>query len=235
MASKRKASEAEPAFSRSVRDLSWRHPSATFALLLETFSVVSFGGVNLSREEARRRIDGLRLTADFFQALGVRPALGRGFLPEDDDPGAPPVVVLSYPVWQQYFGRDLDLVGEQIAMNDIHSTVVDVLPAGFVYADLSTAIYQPLHVASDPLYRGTNYTIVARLGDDISIERARADMTRLFSLYKESRPGLPSNLRRFGLGPCVRVGSGLKQSSDHGGISVVVLQTRWKEDDLRRL
>jgi len=72
------------------------------------------------------------VTGDYFPVLGVRPARGRFFGPEDDRvPGAAPVLVLSYTAWQRRFGGSADVIGRTIALNGSPFTIVAVAPNGF--------------------------------------------------------------------------------------------------------
>lgn len=68
------------------------------------------------------------VSANYFDLFGVRPVLGRTFLPDDDKLGAPAVLVLSYDYWKNSFGSDTDIVGKTFEMNDRLHTVVGVLP-----------------------------------------------------------------------------------------------------------
>jgi putative ABC transport system permease protein len=81
----------------------------------------------LGREEPERVSTGV-VSAGFFDVLGVQPFLGRTFRPEDDDPGAEPVLVLSHGYWERSFGADRGILGRAFEMNDKPHTVVGVLP-----------------------------------------------------------------------------------------------------------
>jgi hypothetical protein len=71
-------------------------------------------------------------SANYFDVLGVRPILGRGFLPaEDEKPGGAPVAVISYRMWQTRFGANPDIVGQTIELNQHQYTIVGVTPAVF--------------------------------------------------------------------------------------------------------
>jgi putative ABC transport system permease protein len=73
------------------------------------------------------------VTGDFFTLLGVEPVHGRTLLPSDDVPGAAPVMVIGYGLWQRYFGGDPSVVGRTLEWNHKPVTVVGVLPRGFEY------------------------------------------------------------------------------------------------------
>jgi predicted permease len=103
----------------------------------------------LSRPE---RIYGALPTANYFDVLGVRPVLGRGFLPEEESkPGGAPVVVVSYAFWQSHFGSDRSALGQTLQINRHTYTIVGVAPPGFegCKTGLRDDVWIPLVMASD--------------------------------------------------------------------------------------
>jgi predicted permease len=95
-------------------------------------------------------------TARYFSILGVRPALGRLFLPEDDREGAPPVVVLSHAYWTRALGADSSVVGQQITLGAVSATIVGVTRPGFTGLELDpTEAWMPL--TSVMSLRGSNW------------------------------------------------------------------------------
>ena len=93
---------------------------------------VSFGQLTLSGEGEPQQIGGLLVTANYFDVLGVMPIRGRTFLPEEGIvPGAPPVAVISYSLWQRQFGGDPNIISKPIDLNAQPYTVVGVTPPGF--------------------------------------------------------------------------------------------------------
>ena len=86
---------------------------------------------NLAGETGAERIGAVRTTSNMFPLLGVRPLLGRVFLPEEDAPGRPPTVVLSHGLWQRRFGSDPNVVGRAVTLNGQSHEVVGVMPADF--------------------------------------------------------------------------------------------------------
>jgi len=90
-------------------------------------------GFNLNEFQPPEHVLGAQVTWAFFEVFGARPILGRGFLPEEDKPGSPPVVVLSHALWQERFGGRRELVGRSIVLNGEPHTVVGIAPPGFAY------------------------------------------------------------------------------------------------------
>ncbi len=85
------------------------------------------------------RLNGAGVSADLFEALGVRPLRGRALQPEDSDRGADPVVVLSEGTWATYFGRRDDVLETRISLNDVQTRVVGIMPAAFTFPSLASA------------------------------------------------------------------------------------------------
>jgi predicted permease len=93
------------------------------------------------------RVGGLLVSGNYFQVLGLLPAAGRFFVPEEDrDPGAHPVVVLSHGLWRRRFASDSSVVGTGITVNGRRFTVVGVAPPGFVGIQLGepSELFMPL-------------------------------------------------------------------------------------------
>jgi putative ABC transport system permease protein len=119
---------------------------------------------------------------------GIRFALGRGFLQEEDRPSKSRVAVLSYRVWQQRFGADRGITGKTIRLNDDTYNVVGVLPADFQFATNAADfqarshvdIWVPLALNPDKLQRGTHpLRVVARLKPDVTLSQAQAELNVL--------------------------------------------------------
>ena len=102
----------------------YRDQAADFEGLVE-FHQMSFD--LLKRGEPDRVNTGV-VSPNFFDVLGIEPILGRSFVPQDDEPGAPAVLIVSYSYWQSKFGGDRTIVGQVLEMNDRPHTVVGVLP-----------------------------------------------------------------------------------------------------------
>ena len=92
----------------------------------------SFAQMSLTGKSKPERVWGMLASANYFDVLGVRPILGRSFLPaEDEKPGGAPVAVISYRLWQRHFGGNPNIVGQTIEINLHPYTIVGVTPAVF--------------------------------------------------------------------------------------------------------
>src|SRR5215475_4102158 len=104
-------------------------------------------------------------STNLFETLGVRPALGRAFLPGEDRPGGNQVVALSHDLWQRRFGADPHVVGQKLTLNDIVVEVVDVMPPGIQFPPL-TDIWSPIAFTNELLGQREgprNLNVLARL------------------------------------------------------------------------
>jgi predicted permease len=148
--------------------------------------------------EEPERVRGVIASADLFPLLGVQPALGRVFTREEDKPGAPRTVVLSYGLWQRRFGADPKIVGQEIPLGS-PTLVLGVMPQGFKYplGGDNYDFWMPLSnsvAASDLTGRGSVFLpIVARLRAGVPLEQAQAEAdtiaSRLAMQYPETNAG----------------------------------------------
>jgi predicted permease len=124
------------------------------------------------------RARGARVTSNFFDVMGVRPALGRAFVPGEDRPGANRVVVLSHRIWQQRFHGDPSAVGRQLVVNDVARTIVGIMPRHFGYPANHVEIWLPL--ARDPTQQQTFELVgIARMKRGVSLGSAQAELARV--------------------------------------------------------
>ncbi len=152
--------------------------------------------INLTGAGDPERLDGQLVTANVFSILGVAPALGRTFLPNEDQPGQEHVVVLSDALWARRFNRDPSIINRNVALNGESFTVVGVMPRGFFFPVRETELWTPWAMEPDQASgRGDHYLgLVARLKSGVSIERANADLAaigqRLATEYPRTNEGL---------------------------------------------
>jgi macrolide transport system ATP-binding/permease protein len=114
----------------------YRDRNQVFSGLLAYRFVVT----SLSHEGINERAWGFLVSGNYFDVLGVKPALGRAFLPEEDrTPGSHPVVVLSHACWQKRFGADPSIIGRSISINNRAFTIIGVAPEGFIGTEVAYA------------------------------------------------------------------------------------------------
>jgi macrolide transport system ATP-binding/permease protein len=157
--------------------------------------------MNLNEGGQPERIMGVLVSGNYFDALGVTPALGRAFLPEEDrTPGAHPVAVVSYGLWRRRFGADPKLVGRAITLNTQSFTVIGVAPAEFrgVRRGVSPDVYVPIQMImqawpsrrpDDLNNRGFSWlNLMGRLRPGVTREHAQAAMSALSSRIMQVHP-----------------------------------------------
>jgi predicted permease len=144
------------------------------------------------------RLTGYMISADFFSTLGVQPILGRTFHPEDDQPGAAPVVLLSGGFWKRKFGSSPNVVGKSITLDGESYTITGVIPADFTFYGQHRDVYTPIGQWTDPSFRDRRIDMSAhaagRLKPGATLSQAKADMDgiaeNLATAYPEADKGL---------------------------------------------
>lgn len=147
--------------------------------------------LDLTGEGTAQHLQARQISAGFFSLLGVHPALGREFLPEEDKPGAEPVAMIGYALWQGKFGGDPQIVGKTIKLSEMNYTVVGVLPEHFWFylpPDVMTPIgnNNTLWRKNRELRSGTY--AVARLRPGVKLSEARAEMTGIADRLAKEYP-----------------------------------------------
>jgi putative ABC transport system permease protein len=155
---------------------------------------------NLTGEGEPERVQGFRVSPDYFEALDVRPLLGRTFAPDEDVEGRNRVLVLSYGLWRRRFGGDVNIIGRPIAVNGIERTVIGVLPPRVAYPAPGD-IWTPLALDSAVWQsRRSHWLLVTgRLAPGATVETAQAELAtiagRLRTAYPETNTGWGVNVR----------------------------------------
>jgi predicted permease len=117
------------------------------------------------------------VTSNTFRLLRARPLLGRDFAAADEQPGAEPVVIVRYELWERTFGADPDVIGRIVRIDGRPARIIGVMPRGFTFPS-TQELWMPLLPTSAALQRLTGYAqfAYARLRDGVSVQRARDDM-----------------------------------------------------------
>ena len=180
--------------------LDWKTQSKSF----EQMAAYTSADLNLTGDAEPERLTGVKATAEYFKTYGIKPVLGRTFLPEEDAPGKNRVVVLSYPFWQRLFGGTADVIGRPVQLNGEPYTIVGVAPRGFGLASKVDAwvpmAFDPEETANNN--RGSHYiNVVARLRPGVTVAQAEAEMKvladQLARQYPDSNKGWSILLMRL--------------------------------------
>ena len=174
----------------------WREQSQSFERLVAIL-VRSF---DLTGAHQPERFDGYVVSAGFFDALGVKAALGRTFMPGEDEPGRDQVVVLKHSLWERRFGADPSIVGRTLTLNAKTFTVIGVMPPDFNFPFNGAEMWAPL--AFDDKTKqgrgGHHLRTMGLLKPGVSVAQANADLDaisrRAESLFPESNTGLSANV-----------------------------------------
>lgn len=182
----------------------------------QTFSsLLLYGGVvgTLSGLGDPRPLDYEIVSGNYFQTLGVKPALGRPFLPEEDGaPGGHPVAVISHDLWTREFGSDPQITGRTVGINGHVLQIVGVAPAGFRGLNLllPTSVWVPMAMYRElypipawiNLRRALVFSVVGRLKPDVTPQRAEAELQSLAQelarQYPKDNQGRTPKLIRIG-------------------------------------
>jgi putative ABC transport system permease protein len=162
---------------------------------LKTFDALAgysvFTRLNLESPTGTVSLRAVKGTDNFFDVFGVKPILGRTYLPGEDQPGKDDVAVLSYEVWQSYFGGKPDAVGKVVRLDGTPYTVIGVMPAGFRFPlGVQNAIYTPLH--TNPAWlqsRGMHWMkTIGLVKAGVSHQQAQADIDRVMASLGRAYP-----------------------------------------------
>jgi putative ABC transport system permease protein len=164
-----------PEFSVSPPNyLDWEKQTKSY----EYIAAYTGATLNLTGEGEPQRLVGIKATAHYFGAMGIKPILGRMFLPEEDAMGKNHVVVLSYGFWQRVFGGARDIVGRAIQLNGEPYQVVGVAPAGGLTTKVDAwtpMAFTPKETANDA--RGGHYiNVIGRLKPGVTFRQAKAEL-----------------------------------------------------------
>ena len=151
----------------------------------------AFDNFTLTGEGDPAQLNGLRVTPGFFPTLGIAPALGRNFLPEEDAPNGPNVVILSHEFWQTRFGGRATIVGQNIQLNGLSWQVVGVMPPRLSNPFTQSQVFAPRvfevsGLSPAQVQVGAGYSQpIARLKPGVTVEQAKAELTGIAKAYRE--------------------------------------------------
>ena len=173
--------------------------------LWETAAAYDEWRVSLVENGVAQRIDAAFVDGSWFDVLGVEPAIGRFFLPEEAEPGSAQVLVLSWGLWQEQFGGDTAVLGRSVEANGVVRTIVGVAPRDLEDPGLSGGSFgTPRMWAPTPQYFVTNsrgsrsFTALIRLREGVSLASAQAQVDalqrQLVAEYPENNEGYRARL-----------------------------------------
>jgi putative ABC transport system permease protein len=174
------------AFSYTQDYAAWKSHSRT---LSQIAGYMSFQA-NFTGGGEAERVTGGYATMSLFPLLGVQPAIGRTFLPEEDRPGGPPVAILSRGFWKRRFGGDPAVIGKALTLDANTYTVVGVLPATFLIPDRHESDYDlwvPFAISETGKAKAIMLQVIGRLKPGIGIGAVRSDLEPLMQQFRRKR------------------------------------------------
>ena len=170
--------------------LDWKSQNQSF----EELSLYRWWSANLTGNDSPERIQGFLVTANFFDAMGMKPIMGRNFSAEENQPGKDSVAIIAHSLWQRRFGGDPNIVNKTITVNTVARTVIGVMPERFNFPK-GAEVYAPLAMTPELMRNrlSHSYYVIGRLKPGVSIENSQADIdnitARLEQQFPESNAG----------------------------------------------
>jgi putative ABC transport system permease protein len=171
--------------------IDWREQNQSF----EQIIAINYRSFDLTGAHQPERFVGHGVSAGFFDALGVKAAIGRTFLPGEDEPGRDQVVVLKHSLWERRFGADPNIVGRTLTLDAKTFTVIGVMPPDFNFPFNGGEMWAPLAFDDkEKQERGRNYLQpMGLLKPGVSVAQADADLDaisrRAQQLFPETNAG----------------------------------------------
>src|SRR5262245_9168581 len=152
----------------------WKARQSVF----EDMAALEWGKFSLTGDGEPQQIYSNSVTSNFFTLLGVAPALGRTFSPEEEKPGANKVVVLSNNFWQTRYGGDLNIIGREILLDDEKYAVIGVMPAEFEFMISYINLWVPMAYTQEEWANRKSHhlNVVARMKRGVSLREAQAEI-----------------------------------------------------------
>src|SRR3954447_13291827 len=168
--------------------LDWQKQATVFAGM-GAFAEKTF---NLTGVGEPERLEGRRVSANLFDLLGVKPVIGRNFVPEEDKPGTK-VALLNESLWKRRFGSDPSVIGRALNLNGESYTVVGVLPRSVqlpAFGNWRDQVWVPLAFTSEEAAsRGNHYLeVIGRMKPGVKLEQARAEMATIMARLAQQYP-----------------------------------------------
>jgi predicted permease len=165
--------------------LDWQRQNTVFTAM----AADTGGSVTLTDVDVPIQLRGSRVSAHYFDIFGERPALGRTFAPDEDQPGKEQVVVLSNRIWQSRFGADRNIIGRTIHIDNKPYTVIGVLAANGSRDRGWQDVWTPLAFKPQDMTRNFHWMMSwARLKPGVSLEQARAQMKSIAARIEHDYP-----------------------------------------------
>ncbi len=143
-----------------------------------------------------QELDAEYMTADLLPMLGIQPIRGRFFTSSEDRPGSKSVVLISYRLWQIWFGGEDNIVGRKVQVSSVPFTIIGVMPRDFYFRNRSTDLWAPLGLDPAENYRATSgrwLMCLAKLKGGVTRQEAQAHMSAIAQRLETAYPKFDKN------------------------------------------
>jgi len=165
--------------------LDWRADAHAF----DEIAIYRHQTFNVASDDRAERANGARVSANFFRVFGVKPQLGRTFLPEEETLGGDRVIVLSDGYWRRRFAASPAIIGQPLLINGSRFTVVGVMPKAFAYPPSAEA-WSPFAPDSQAMHRGSRFIRgVGRLSSTATVQQGVTELNAIAKRLEETYPG----------------------------------------------
>ncbi|HYP29319.1 MAG TPA: ABC transporter permease [Blastocatellia bacterium] len=167
--------------------------------VLESIAAFNNRSFNITGSGEPERVQGAWMTGSLLPLLGVSPALGRNFSPEEEQPGKDQVVILGHGLWQRRFGGDRNIVGQSIQLNGAPRTVIGVMPQGFAFPAKDSEMWVPIALTQQQMANrnAISYQVIGRVKPGVTFEQAKANLEMVNRWILNQNP----NQEGYGINP----------------------------------
>lgn len=170
----------------------WKEQNQVFEELAITRGVT----FNLTQAGETERVTGARVSTNLYTLLRIKPLLGRPFSEAEGKPGAEPVALISYGLWQRRYAADPQIVGRSLQLDGIPCTVVGVLPRGVSYPTADTELVIPFIPQPRESQRANHFLrVIGRLRANVSLSQARTEMDTIAARLEQQYPDASTGWR----------------------------------------
>ena len=165
--------------------LDWQSQTQSF----EQLALYRWWNANLTGIDPPERIQGFLVTANYLDALGMKPIMGRNFFAEENQPGKDAVAIITHSLWQRRFGGDPNILNKTIIINSVVRTIVGVMPEHFNFPK-GGEVYAPLSMTPELTKSrgGHGYYVVGRLKPGASIAGSQAEIDNIMARLEQQFP-----------------------------------------------
>jgi len=180
-------------------DVSWNELEhlREYGQLFEHIAGYTDVGFNLATGNEAEHVRGVPASAGYFQVLGVHPALGRDFLPEEDRGDGQHVAILTHSLWMRRLGGDSGVIGQKVLLNGDAYTVIGVMPAAFdprsnseLNPGVRADVWVPLALVAKTAGNGENIGVIARLKPGVTREQLQSQMDMVTRDFRVRYPNV---------------------------------------------